>query len=85
MQPNWTCTYGRRGLLVPKKLFVLYLAKGGSTGILSKDVPRAYRVIDPKTGEVVGEGRLPDRETANVNSGSDDQPRVIIFLADSSR
>ena len=85
MQPNWTCTYGRRGLLVPKELFVLYLSKGGSTGILSRDVPRSYRIFDPTNGQVVGEGRLPDRETANVNSGSDDQPRVIVFLADASK
>ena len=82
MQPNWTCTYGRRGLLVPGKLFVLYLPSGGRTSILSHDVPRAYRVIDPKTGQVVGQGRLGDGVTAHVKSGSEDQPRVIVFEAD---
>ena len=29
MQPNWTYTYGRRGLAVPGKLFVLCLSEGG--------------------------------------------------------
>ncbi len=82
MEPNWTCTYGRRGLLVPGKLFVLYLASGGSTQILSRDVPRAYRVYDPKTGNVVGKGVLADNERATIDSRGDGEPRVIVFSAD---
>lgn len=79
MEPNWTATYGRRGLLVPGKLFVLYLADGGSTGILSSDVPRDYRIYDPRTGELTGQGRLASGGTANIDSGAEQEPRVVIF------
>ena len=41
MEPNWTCTYGKRGLLVPGKLFVLYLPEGGDAAILSPPCPGA--------------------------------------------
>ena len=78
MKPNWTCTYGRRGLLVPGKLFVLYFPEGGETAILSKDVPRHYRIFDPRTGEVVGSGQLADKERPRIETNSTD-PRVIVF------
>jgi hypothetical protein len=81
MQPNWTCTYGRRGLLVPGKLFVLYLPEGGGTGITSLEVPRDYRIFDPKTGRQVGQGQLPQAAPADFHSGSDGDPRVIVFAA----
>lgn len=80
MQPNWTYTYGRRGLAVPGKLFVLYLPDGGGTAILSRDVPRSYRIYDPRTGKVVGQGRLPDRVPAPIESGANGEPRVVVFL-----
>ncbi|MBX3746126.1 MAG: DUF4038 domain-containing protein [Verrucomicrobiae bacterium] len=82
MEPNWIYTYGRRGLAVPGKLFVLYLPEGGSTAILSLDVPRPYRVFDPRTGLVLRHDRLPDTTTAQVHSGSPNEPRVLVFLAD---
>ncbi len=81
MQPNWTYTYGRRGLAVPGKLFVLYLPEGGGTGIASRDVPRAYRVYDPRSGAEVGKGRLPDQAPAQFNTGSSGEPRVVVFTA----
>ncbi len=81
MQPNWTYTYGRRGLAVPGKLFVLYLPEGGGTGITSLDVPRAYLIYDPRSGAEVGNGRLPDKAPAQFNSGSSAEPRVVVFLA----
>lgn len=82
MEPNWTCTYGRRGLLVPGKLFVLYLPTGGETAIISPDVPRSYRVFDPQTGQVVGRGNLEDKQSAQAKSGSPDQPRVLVFAVE---
>lgn len=78
MRPDWTCTYGRRGLLVPGKLFVLYLPNGGSTSILKKEVPRSYRIFDPKTGEIVGDGTLPEKDQPYFDCGST-EPRVIVF------
>ena len=79
MEPNWTYTYGRRALAVPGKLFVLYLPEGGGTGILSKDVPRAYRIYDPRTGQIVSEGRLSDTVPARFDSGAT-EPRVAVFV-----
>jgi hypothetical protein len=83
MEPNWVCTYGRRGLLVPNRLFVLYFPEGGSTSIISSQVPRSYRVFDLKTGDVVDEGRLPDERHATIDSGDERQPRLVVFHADS--
>ena len=83
IEPNWTCTYGRRGLLVPSRLFVLYLPDGGGTSIISLEVPRGYRVFDLKTGEVVGKGRLPESARATVESGAEGQPRLIVFRTES--
>jgi hypothetical protein len=81
MQPNWTYTYGRRGLAVPGRLFVLYLPEGGGTGIISLDVPRTYRIYDPRTGLEVGKGRLPNQVPVQFNSGASGEPRVVVFAA----
>jgi hypothetical protein len=79
MEPNWIYTYGRRGLAVPGKLFVLYLPEGGDTAILSREVPRPYRVFDPRTGKVLSEGRLPDTVPAQAKIGPGSEPRVVVF------
>jgi len=81
MQPNWTYTYGRRGLAVPGKLFVVYLPEGGDLPVNSQEVPRTYRVFDPRTGRVVSEGRLPERESAQAKTGPGGEPRVVVFTA----
>ena len=83
MEPNWICTYGRRGLLIPNRLFVLYLPDGGSTPIVSLKVPRYYRIFDLKTGKTVGKGRLPETARATVDSGGEGQPRLVVFCAES--
>ncbi|MEM9826304.1 MAG: DUF4038 domain-containing protein [Planctomycetota bacterium] len=80
MRPNWNHTLGRRGLIVPGKLFVLYLPQGGGTSISSRDVPRSYRVYDPRTGEITATGRLDDADRVKFNSGSKDGPRVAVFV-----
>lgn len=82
MQPNWTCTYGRRGLAVPGKLLVLYLPEGGDVAIISREVPRAYRVFDPRTGNVLSEGRLPETTSAQAKTGPGNDPRVLVFTAE---
>lgn len=56
MAPNWQVTLGRRGLLVPDQLFVGYSEDGGRLMLFGDDVPRGYRVVDPRSGAVVGEG-----------------------------
>lgn len=79
MQPNWTYTYGRRGLAVPGKLFVLFLPEGGDVSILSREVPRPFRIFDPRSGGTVAEGRLPDAAPAQLKTGTTTDPRVIVF------
>ena len=56
MVPDWQVTTGRRGLLVPGKLFVGYAAEGGPLKIWSDAVPLPYRVFDPRSGDLVSEG-----------------------------
>jgi len=82
MEPNWTCTYGKRGLLVPGKLFVLYLPEGGDAAILSHAVPRCYRVFNPRNGVLVSAGRLADTEPAQAKTGPGAEPRVVVFTAE---
>ena len=52
------------------------------TQITSRDVPRAYRIYDPRSGAEVGKGRLPDTTPTQVNSGSQKEPRVLVFTKD---
>jgi hypothetical protein len=74
-EPNWQVTLGRRGLLVPGRLFVCYSADGGPLLILDQQVPRSYRVIDPRTGAVVARGHIADDGWIPDAGGA---PRVFI-------
>ncbi len=56
MEPNWQVTLGRRGLLVPGKLFIGYSEEGGPLMLFGDQAPRRYRVIDLRTGSVLREG-----------------------------
>ena len=56
MAPNWQVTLGRRGLLVPGRLYIGYAEEGGPLMLFGEQVPRRYRVVDPRTGEVLREG-----------------------------
>lgn len=77
MEPNWQVSLGRRGLLVPDRLYLGY-ADGGGPWRLMDDarIPRHYRVVDPRTGEVVreGVGRAPDEPIPDEGGA----PRVYI-------
>jgi Protein of unknown function (DUF4038)/Domain of unknown function (DUF5060) len=81
MQPNWEVTYGRRGLLVSGKLFIVYLSEGGWTALLSEDVPRDYKVLDPRTGNVLQTGKWT-KENPRVETPRG-EPRVILFTQES--
>ncbi len=76
-QPDNTCTYGRPALFKPYELLILYLETGGDLRILRDDIPDAWRIYDPKTGEVLNSGRLRDSGQNLGNTG--DGPRVVIF------
>ena len=74
--------FSSAGLAVPGKLFVLYLPEGGDTAIISTEVPRPYRVFDPRNGKVLSEGRLPDTGPAQAKVGPASEPRVVVFTTD---
>jgi hypothetical protein len=75
--PDNSCTYGRPSLFKPNQLLILYLDNGGGLRVLRDDIPDAWRIYDPKTGEIVRSGRLGDsgKDLGNTGSG----PRVVIF------
>ncbi|WP_369051905.1 apiosidase-like domain-containing protein [Kineococcus terrestris] len=76
-RPDWTRTLHPRGLLVPGVLFLTYLAEGGDLRVLDgADVPRAYRVLDPRTGEVVAEGVREHDDSPVPDPGG--APRVYV-------
>ncbi|MEZ4658959.1 MAG: DUF4038 domain-containing protein [Caldilineaceae bacterium] len=57
MQPDWQKTLGRRSLLVPDKFFLVYQEEGGPLIIMDPTgIPQTYRIVDPRTGEVISSG-----------------------------
>ena len=77
MAPNWEVTLGRRGLLVPGKLFLCYSEEGGPLRLFGDQVPLRYRIVDPQTGTVVHSGiRAHTDDLVPCEWGS---PRIFIF------
>ena len=76
--PCWDVSLGTRGLLDPGLLYVGYLEHGGRTVFLDADgrVPWHYRLLDPRTGEVVAEGVRPGDGGVLEDPGG--APRVLI-------
>jgi len=82
MAPNWQVTLGRRGLLVPGKLFICYTSEGGPHLFYSNQIPRHYRVIDPRSGAVLQTGVRPAPTSSTERWLLDEpsrEPRVFIF------
>lgn len=76
MQPNWQATLGRRGVMVSGRLFVCYSQDGGPLMLFGDDVPLTYRVVDPRTGDVVARGVRQDASEWIMDAGG--APRVYI-------
>ncbi len=77
MAPNWEVTYGRRGLLVPGKLYIGYTGESaGPLPLFGAQVPRRYRVVDPRSGDVLSEGLRESPEAWIPDEGTG--PRVYI-------
>jgi hypothetical protein len=76
MAPNWEVTLGRRGLLAPGVLFIGYTWDGGELRLFGEQVPLAYKVVDPRTGEVVLAGRRAGYADPIPDAGSG--PRVYL-------
>ena len=80
MAPNWEVTLGRRGLLVPNRLYIGYSEEGGPFIMFDDTVPLRYRVVDPRNGQVVREGkRASAREWIPDEGGA---PRLYICCDD---
>jgi hypothetical protein len=80
--PNWQVTLGRRGLLVPNKLYIGYTAEGGPLILFGEQVPRQYRVLDPQTGAVLHQGTRAAADNAIPDAGGG--PRVYICYDEDS-
>lgn len=79
-EPNWRLVPARRALHVPGKLFVLYLPSGGDPWSPSLgELPRRYRVYDPRSGERLLELSLEQDPGAVIRTGSR-EPRVVVFF-----
>jgi hypothetical protein len=76
LAPNWQVTLGRRGLLAPGKLYIGYVSEGGPLRMFGEETPLRYRVVDPRTGAVVGEGKRASAGEPIPNEG--EGPRVYI-------
>jgi hypothetical protein len=58
MRPGWQDILHPRCLVTDGRLVIAYAADGGPVTLLSNTAqPMAYRVIDPRTGELVRQGR----------------------------
>ena len=73
-------TLGRRGLLVPQRLFVAYSAEGGPLMLFGDEVPLPYTVVDPRTGVVVAKGVRQHHDEWIMDDGG--APRSYICCRD---
>ncbi|WP_432510454.1 apiosidase-like domain-containing protein [Kineococcus sp. SYSU DK001] len=79
-RPDWSHTVNPRNLLVPGVFFLAYCHDGGDLRITVRDgVPDPYRVVDPRTGEVLERGVLDADGTVPGPRGA---PRVVVFCRD---
>ena len=82
MTPNWQASLCPRGLSVSGKLFIAYNEEGGSLILLlaeQEGVPRRYRVVDPRTGAVLGEGERPLGQERHIVPAEYGPPLLFIF------
>nr|WP_240896641.1 DUF4038 domain-containing protein [Kineococcus vitellinus] len=80
-RPSWQQSLTPRGLLVPGVFYLAYAHDGGDLRILDGGpVPRPYRVLDPRTGEVVDRGvRAGVNDPVPASAGA---PRIFVFTDD---
>ncbi len=74
MQPDHCHTFGRPALLVPGKLFLVYLHEGGTLTLArTEGIPTHWRVVDPKTGSILSTG------IGHGAISTDSGPCVVIY------
>jgi hypothetical protein len=65
---------------VPGRLHLVYQESGGSLMMMENGGhPPDYRLVDPRTGEITGTGRLAPGEM--IAPDPDRRPRLVIFTA----
>jgi hypothetical protein len=77
MVPGWRDVLAARCLIVPGRLFVNYASNGGPLHLTSDEpLPLNYRVVDPRDGAVVAQGRRAHPKDPIPDPGG--EPRVYI-------
>ena len=82
MAPNWKASVTPRGLCVPNKLYIAYNETGGTLMLLSAEqerVPLRYRIVNPRSGAVVGQGERPAGQERYVIATDHAGPLLFIF------
>lgn len=81
MQPYWENVWCPRGLLVPNVLFLVYQENGDALTIFDQTlVPKKFRVVDPRSGEILSQGQL--KEDSRIVGVKLTHPTVYIFSVD---
>ncbi len=77
MRPDWTTFLSPRGLRAGDALQITYQEDGGPLIPMQDEwLPAKYRIVDPRTGEVIGGG---EHRPGEVIDGPIGAPRVVIF------
>jgi hypothetical protein len=77
MSPDWTSALGGRGLSVPGALLLLYREGAREVKLMERDLPPHLSVLDPRTGEVIGQSVLDPLTEVLDNPLGD--PRLYVF------
>lgn len=76
MVPDWGVHAGPRGLRIPGRLQIVYQERERPLRIRDDDTPKHYRIIDPRTGDLLEKGYRVEGQTIGADG---DLPRVIVF------
>ena len=76
IEPDWQETLGRRGLLHPEKLLIVYSDEAGELLMFGHRAPLGYRVVDPRTGHILRSGVRASHSDPIPDEGNG--PRVFI-------
>jgi hypothetical protein len=79
MRPGWRDVLAARCLIVPGKLFINYSSTGEPLmPETDHPLPRSYRIVDPRTGDVLARGQRSETRGPLPDTGSG--PRVTILF-----
>jgi hypothetical protein len=79
MGPDWLSAIAMRALSVPGRFLLCYRANGGLVSVRDDTVSLDYRVVDPRTGEVVAAGTRATHSDPIPDPGG--APRIYISMS----